>query len=192
MSEFDWRSPTAYKKMQKAEAADFAWEYLRRNNDYREDYRNRQKIGSIAAADAAFRQRWGFLFAADPVRRSTHRPSSGRQRCCRPSLAWAGERRNTRAPMMSILASYQAPISGGRRMAGIQSFGWQGGLTDFGCNGFRPRVRGSSLNCPSTPILICNRALHIGYGQPPGGGRPQDRVPACLFSDARWRPRPQR
>src|SRR4029077_13981720 len=66
MSEFDWRSPTAYKKMQKAEAADFAWEYLRRNNDYREDYRNRQKIGSIAAADATFRRRWGFLFAADP------------------------------------------------------------------------------------------------------------------------------
>ena len=66
MSEFDWRSPTAYKKMQNAEAADFAWEYLRRNSDYQEDYRNRQNIGSNAAADPAFRQRWGFLFAADP------------------------------------------------------------------------------------------------------------------------------
>jgi hypothetical protein len=86
--------------------------------------------------------------------------------------------------MMSILASYQAPISGGRRMAGMQSFGWQGGLTGFGCSGFQPGVRGSSLNCPSTPILICNRALHIGYGQPSGGGRSQGRIPACLFSDA--------
>lgn len=66
MSEFDWRSPTAYKKMLNAEAADFAWEYLRRNRDYREDYRNRQNIGSIAAADPTFRQQWGFLFAADP------------------------------------------------------------------------------------------------------------------------------
>jgi Uncharacterized conserved protein (DUF2285)/Family of unknown function (DUF6499) len=66
MSEFDWRSPTAYKKMQNAEAADFAWEYLRRNSDYRQDYRNRQNIKSIAAADPIFRQRWGFLFAADP------------------------------------------------------------------------------------------------------------------------------
>jgi hypothetical protein len=66
MSEFDWRSPTAYKKMQNAEAADFAWEYLRRNSDYRQDYRDQQNIGSIAAADPTFRQRWGFLFAADP------------------------------------------------------------------------------------------------------------------------------
>jgi hypothetical protein len=86
--------------------------------------------------------------------------------------------------MMPMLASYQAPISGGRRMAGMQSFGWQGGLTGFGCSGFQPGVRGSSLNCPSTPILICNRALHIGYGQPSGGGRSQGRIPACLFSDA--------
>jgi hypothetical protein len=66
MSEFDWRSPTAYEKLQNAEAADFAWEYLRRNSDYREDYRNQKYIGSIAAADQYFRQRWGFLFAADP------------------------------------------------------------------------------------------------------------------------------
>src|SRR5450631_903798 len=61
------------------------------------------------------------------IRRSTHRPSSGRQRCCRPSLGLgAGERRHTRALMMSMLASYRAPISGGRRMAGMQSFGWEG------------------------------------------------------------------
>jgi type VI secretion system activator RovC-like protein/transcriptional regulator len=68
MSEFDWRSPTAYKKMQNAESADFAWEYLRRNSDYRQDYRNQQNVGfgSIVAADPTFRQRWGFLFAADP------------------------------------------------------------------------------------------------------------------------------
>jgi Uncharacterized conserved protein (DUF2285)/Family of unknown function (DUF6499) len=66
MSEFDWRSPTAYRKMLNAEAADFAWEYLRRNSDYREDYRKRQNIESIVAADPTFRQQWGFLFAADP------------------------------------------------------------------------------------------------------------------------------
>ena len=66
MSELDWRSPTAYKKMLNAEATDFAWEYLRRNSDYREDYLNRKNIGSIAAADPIFRQQWGFLFAADP------------------------------------------------------------------------------------------------------------------------------
>jgi Family of unknown function (DUF6499) len=35
MFEFDWRSPETYAKLQTAEAADFAWEYLRRNSDYR-------------------------------------------------------------------------------------------------------------------------------------------------------------
>jgi hypothetical protein len=33
MFEFDWRSPETYAKLQTAEAADFAWEYLRRNSD---------------------------------------------------------------------------------------------------------------------------------------------------------------
>ena len=37
MSDFEWRSPETYAKLQTAEAADFAWECCRRNSDYRED-----------------------------------------------------------------------------------------------------------------------------------------------------------
>jgi hypothetical protein len=56
MFEFDWRSPETYAKLQTAEAADFAWEYLRRNTDYREDYRTRPNIisGSMRKSASAF------------------------------------------------------------------------------------------------------------------------------------------
>jgi hypothetical protein len=56
MSEFDWRSPEAYAKLQTAEAADFAWECRRRNSDYREDYRTRPNMisGSRRKSASAF------------------------------------------------------------------------------------------------------------------------------------------
>jgi hypothetical protein len=56
MFEFDWRSPETYAKLQTAEAADFAWECLRRNRDDREDYRMRPNMtsGSICASASAF------------------------------------------------------------------------------------------------------------------------------------------
>jgi hypothetical protein len=47
MSEFDWRSPETYARLQTAEAADFAWECLRRNSDYQDDYRIRQNSGKM-------------------------------------------------------------------------------------------------------------------------------------------------
>ena len=68
MSEFDWRSPEPYAIMQDAEAADFAWEFVRRNPDYRQDHRKLQSDGSRVGANRKFRHRWGFLFAADPHR----------------------------------------------------------------------------------------------------------------------------
>src|ERR1700756_108231 len=48
MFEFDWRSPETYAKLQTAEAADFAWECLRRNSDSHEaehDFRFNALIG---------------------------------------------------------------------------------------------------------------------------------------------------
>jgi hypothetical protein len=51
MFEFDWRSPETYEKLQATEAADFAWECLRRNGHCREDYRSRQNSEAIAAID---------------------------------------------------------------------------------------------------------------------------------------------
>jgi hypothetical protein len=57
MSEFDWRSPETYAKLQTAEAADFASECRRRNSDYREDYRAKPNTisGSMRKSASAFR-----------------------------------------------------------------------------------------------------------------------------------------
>ena len=68
MSESEWRSPEPYAIMQDAEAADFAWEFVRRNPDYRQDHRKLQSDGSLFRVSRKFRRRWGFLFAADPHR----------------------------------------------------------------------------------------------------------------------------
>lgn len=62
MSRFDWRSPEAYANMQGAEAADFAWEYLRRNGDYRRDYDSLGKGALSAGPGPQFRERWGLSF----------------------------------------------------------------------------------------------------------------------------------
>ena len=35
----DWRSPATYEPMQNLDIVGFAWEYLRRNPDYRRDHR---------------------------------------------------------------------------------------------------------------------------------------------------------
>jgi hypothetical protein len=39
MSAVDWRSEEDYANFEKAEAADIAWEWLRRDGDYHKDYR---------------------------------------------------------------------------------------------------------------------------------------------------------
>ena len=62
MSEFDWRSPETYKKLQTAEAPDFAWECLRRNDDYRSEYHAFGSTGSTGAVSTGFRHRWGLSF----------------------------------------------------------------------------------------------------------------------------------
>ena len=39
MPDFDWRSPEAYSKLQNADLTGLAWEFLRRNPEYRKHYR---------------------------------------------------------------------------------------------------------------------------------------------------------
>jgi hypothetical protein len=62
MSSFDWKSPEAYANMQGAEAVDFAWEYLRRNGDYRRDYASLERGDLSAGLGQQFRERWGLSF----------------------------------------------------------------------------------------------------------------------------------
>ena len=62
MPEFDWRAPESYKRVQEAEITAIAWEYLRRNPDYRRDYEKMAKAGRVHNVTAEFRGRWGLCF----------------------------------------------------------------------------------------------------------------------------------
>jgi hypothetical protein len=67
----DWRSPQAVDALLEFDRADLAWEFLRRNPDYREDFRQtlqRVATGEISeeAAMMEFSRRWGYPFARDP------------------------------------------------------------------------------------------------------------------------------
>lgn len=63
MLSIDWRAPAAYRHAKTIAAAGFAWEYLRRHDDYRDDYRaiTRIKQPGIERLEA-FAQRWGLRF----------------------------------------------------------------------------------------------------------------------------------
>jgi hypothetical protein len=60
MSKEDWRSPGAYTYTSKLEAGGLAWEFLRRNRDYRREHITAATRGD-AATDAAA-QHWGLRF----------------------------------------------------------------------------------------------------------------------------------
>jgi hypothetical protein len=57
MPDFDWRSPEAYSKIQNA---DLAWECLRRNPEYRKNFRALKN--PLDAVPAEFRKNWGLSF----------------------------------------------------------------------------------------------------------------------------------
>jgi hypothetical protein len=67
----DWRSPTAYKHLSGLTPARLAWEFLRRNPEYRSDYqradgyRGALGTGSEAVCDDLAR-RWGLRFLGRP------------------------------------------------------------------------------------------------------------------------------
>ncbi|KAA0968184.1 hypothetical protein FPY71_17830 [Aureimonas fodinaquatilis] len=66
MLSIDWRSPAAYGHTKHIPAAGFAWEYLRRNDEYRRDFQTIALNGEPAAREhQAFAHRWGLRF---PVR----------------------------------------------------------------------------------------------------------------------------
>lgn len=63
MLDIDWRSSAAYRHAKKIAAAGFAWEYLRRHDEYRHDFQTiaRTKRPGIERLEA-FAQRWGLRF----------------------------------------------------------------------------------------------------------------------------------
>ena len=63
MLSIDWRSPVAYRHAKHISAAGFAWEYLRRNDDYRQEFQTIALTGGPSGRDLeAFAVRWGLRF----------------------------------------------------------------------------------------------------------------------------------
>jgi len=63
----DWRSPNAADALKELDRSGLAWEFLRRNPEYREDYRRAlQRIASGAITEEAamteISRRWGLSF----------------------------------------------------------------------------------------------------------------------------------
>lgn len=57
----DWRQGAQYDYIAGLDAADLAWEFLRRNADYKRDYHRIPKRARYSAADTLTR-RWGLRF----------------------------------------------------------------------------------------------------------------------------------
>jgi len=63
-----WRSSAAYEHVEAMSAADLAWEWLRRNDAYDEDFQelSEAKTGVKALTDQ-MRRRWGLRFPHRPA-----------------------------------------------------------------------------------------------------------------------------
>ncbi|MHB2166493.1 transcriptional regulator domain-containing protein [Alsobacter sp. R-9] len=63
MLRIDWRAPASYGHAKAIPPAGFAWEYLRRHDDYHRDFETIASMKEPAATQLdAFTQRWGLRF----------------------------------------------------------------------------------------------------------------------------------
>jgi hypothetical protein len=69
----DWRSTAVYAYLNELDAAEFAWEFLRRNPAYKRDYRTAVRRMASGHADA-LPLRWGLRFPFRP--RAAGRPNA--------------------------------------------------------------------------------------------------------------------
>jgi len=67
MSDFEWRSPETYARLQTAEAADFAGDWGRRNSRCREDCRTPRNSEAFAAIDGIPRDWVSFRLSVNDV-----------------------------------------------------------------------------------------------------------------------------
>lgn len=87
--EESWRSEAAYDYIDKLTPGDLAWEFLRRNPDYRKSYQELAAVGRLSEDIAReFAEQWGLRFRRgpsqfrarpadllDPANRSSHAPA---------------------------------------------------------------------------------------------------------------------
>jgi hypothetical protein len=92
MPRSDWRSPAAYAYVSDLDPSGLAWEFLRRNPEYRREYRAVSEESQSNDQAEAFACRWGMrlcvapdmpankaaLICPDKSRKRSHRPRTGR------------------------------------------------------------------------------------------------------------------
>ncbi len=67
MLDIEWWHDAAYGYMWQLAASSFAWEYLRRNDDYRQEFQTIALTGRPSGRDLeAFADCWGLLFPKRP------------------------------------------------------------------------------------------------------------------------------
>ncbi|WP_430650034.1 transcriptional regulator domain-containing protein [Bradyrhizobium ivorense] len=72
-----WRISTAYDYVNELDAPDLAWEFLRRNPEYQQDYnRLKQRGFGEDEAAAALSAKWGLSFRGRPRTSGTQRERS--------------------------------------------------------------------------------------------------------------------
>jgi hypothetical protein len=62
MSVVDWRSEQDYANFGTAETADIAWEWLRRDSEYQQEFRNLTAAERSSGMTHQFRNKWGLSF----------------------------------------------------------------------------------------------------------------------------------
>lgn len=60
----DWRTPKDYEYLKQLDRAELAWEFLRRNQEYRKDFV--RILDSTAREATAIAERWGLSFRLRP------------------------------------------------------------------------------------------------------------------------------
>ena len=58
----DWRSEQDYANFEKAETANVAWEWLRRDSEYEQDFANLTANERSSGTPHQFRKKWGLSF----------------------------------------------------------------------------------------------------------------------------------
>ncbi|WP_082143701.1 transcriptional regulator domain-containing protein [Nitratireductor soli] len=75
MPSSDWRAPAAYGHAKSISTAGFAWEFLRRDDDYHRDFHRMKALPQHqAAARRSFSERWGLRFPGRSAPASGPRP----------------------------------------------------------------------------------------------------------------------
>ena len=71
--EESWRSEAAYDYIDKLTPGDLAWEFLRRNPDYRQSYQELAAVGRLSEDIAReFSEQWGLRFRRGPSQFRAH------------------------------------------------------------------------------------------------------------------------